>query len=147
MESFDITLLLPLAVLSVVSLVSFFVERFAITREIKMVAAEEDKLEATLKLLRRDIGEVSLGAGSVFIPIIILTLLGSIPNWVLWGAWLFVFIATIRLPLVHFSRGRGADTSKRVMKSFLPLAPLIMLSFPLMLVLYGYTLYAVVEAL
>ena len=143
----DFQLLLPLAVLSVVSFVSFFVERLALDREIKIASDKEDKFEATLRLLRRDIGEVSLGAGHVFIPILILSILGSVPKWVVIGTWFFVFNAIVRLPLVHFSRGRDKVRSEKVTKSFLPLVPIIMLSIPLIIMLYGYTLYAVVRAL
>ncbi len=143
----DYRLLVPLAVLSVISFISFFIENFALQREIEIASEKEDKLEATLRLLRRDIGEVSIGAAHVFVPFIILTLLGAVPNWVVWGAWLFVLTATVRLPLVHFSRGRGDSAKDKATKLFLPFVPFLMLSIPLVVALYVYTLHSVVIAL
>ena len=143
----DFQLLLPLAVLSVVSFVSFFVESFGAQREIEIASEKEDKLGATLNLLRRDIGEMSLGAGNVFVPFVILTLLGDVPKWIVFGAWFFVLTAIIRLPLVHFTRGREANLREKSMKSFMPLVPVMMLNIPLIIILYSYTIYAVVRAL
>lgn len=143
----DFRLLLPLAVLSIVGFISFFVERSAVEREVKLAAAAEDKLDATLRLLNRDVRDVSIGGGQVFIPFVILTLLGSVPNWVIWGAWLFVFCTIVRIPLVHFSRGRDAGNSKKATILFFPVLPIVLLSVPLIIVLYIYTLVAVVQAL
>ena len=135
----DYRLLLPIAVLSIVNIISFFIELSAKNREIEMALASDDRLDATLGLLKRDAAEVSLGGANVFIPFVILTFLGSFPNWVVYGAWFFVFTSIIRIPLVHFTRGRDVSTSKIIKKRFMPFVPMLMLAVPLIILLYGYT--------
>jgi len=143
----DFRLLFPLAALSIVGFISFFVERAAIDREIKMAVEKDDELQATLRLLRRDIREVSLGGSHLFIPYFILTLLGAVPNWIVLGSWLMVALAIIRLPLVHFTRGREAAIQDKARKSFFPFVPFFFVSLTFIVSLYIYTLVATVKAL
>ena len=140
-------LLLPLAVLSIVGLISFFVERAAVDRELKLAMAEKNEYNEVLKLLRREIRDIGLGGGVVFVPFIILTLIGSVPKWVVMGAWVFVATSIIRLPLVHFSRGRGAEANKNSTILFLPFAPIVAVSVPLIVIIYAYTLFETVRSL
>ena len=135
-------LLLPLAVLSLIALVDFFVTLAAEDREYRIAAEADDRTEAILDLLSHRTKNKNPGAAAIVVPGIILTLLGNTPSWVVVLFWLLTASALYRVYLVHHRRGRRSEFNKLSTLDALFASILMIAVVPGTAALFLFTVYA-----
>jgi len=88
----DLSLLPLLSLMMILSIVTFVIESNKKQDRIEFILAQEDNDKSQKQLIRMAIGESfpdSIGTGHLFVPAVILTLIGNVPAWVFWIFWAF----------------------------------------------------------
>lgn len=132
----DLSLLPVLSLLMVISALVIFFERMLPGLD----SEEATKDQAQDAVVRSS--PSSINGGYLFLSAIILTLIGDIPNWIVWMFWGFVvlnIISILAITLEHEASNNEGQFSQRLLSIiwYCKIA-----SVPMILVLFGYTVYA-----
>ena len=143
----DLRLMLPLAVLAVLTVVHSFVNAAARKRDAEYISLSENPAEAALTLVAKRSGLFTLGPESMFVPLVVITLTQTVSTAVLWVSWIVVALAAVATMNQHFLfRGIAQNnTVPNVLVFSTTLATLTL--FPALTYLYGLSIYSAWRAL
>ena len=139
----DLSLFPVLSLMMVMSLVKFFIESTKRQDQVSLIIKKLDSDEARERLVQMAIGESfpqSIGMGHLLVPSIILTLIGTIPDWVIWTYWLLLILNIIAS--LHQIFSPSYLSRNEMPKGSIFIGFFGMLTIPFIICLYVYTVYA-----